>query len=154
MDWLKWKGLIKGTFTSLFPTTVHFTVWMNTNIKPILFVWSKYSRVQCNRLLRWCPSPDCSNAIKVAYVEAAPVTCRCGHTFCFACGENWHDPVRCCLLKKWIKVNKDQVTYLILVYIIRYYYSSLSVKLCSLLKFLLIIMALSVLTTRHRHGSQ
>ncbi|VVC98096.1 unnamed protein product [Leptidea sinapis] len=57
----------------------------------------------CNRLLRWCPSPDCSNAIKVAYVEAAPVTCRCTHTFCFACGENWHDPVRCCLLRKWIK---------------------------------------------------
>ena len=23
------------------------------------------SFVQCNRLLRWCPSPDCSNAIKV-----------------------------------------------------------------------------------------
>ena len=23
------------------------------------------SFVQCNRLLRWCPSPDCSNAVKV-----------------------------------------------------------------------------------------
>ena len=23
------------------------------------------SFVQCNRLLKWCPSPDCSNAVKV-----------------------------------------------------------------------------------------
>ncbi|XP_034833519.1 E3 ubiquitin-protein ligase ariadne-1 isoform X1 [Maniola jurtina] len=65
------------------------------------------SFIECNRLLRWCPSPDCSNAIKVAYVEAAPVTCRCGHSFCYACGENWHDPVRCCLLRKWIKKCDD-----------------------------------------------
>ncbi|XP_026465232.1 potential E3 ubiquitin-protein ligase ariadne-1-like [Ctenocephalides felis] len=43
----------------------------------------------CNRLLRWCPSPDCSNAIKVQYVEARPVTCRCH------------------LLRKWIKKCDD-----------------------------------------------
>nr|XP_023028452.1 potential E3 ubiquitin-protein ligase ariadne-1-like [Leptinotarsa decemlineata] len=62
---------------------------------------------QCNRLLRWCPSPDCSNAIKVQHVEALRVTCKCNHTFCFACGENWHDPVKCHLLKKWIKKCDD-----------------------------------------------
>lgn len=65
------------------------------------------SFVECNRLLRWCPSPDCSNAVKVQYVEACPVKCSCGHTFCFACGENWHDPVRCYLLKKWQKKCDD-----------------------------------------------
>ncbi|KAI8434147.1 hypothetical protein MSG28_012272 [Choristoneura fumiferana] len=75
--------------------------------------WSEYLTTKimeeglCNRLLRWCPSPDCSNAIKVAYVDAAPVTCRCQHTFCFSCGENWHDPVRCSLLRKWIKKCDD-----------------------------------------------
>ena len=74
------------------------------------------------RLLRWCPSPDCSNAVKVRkwkqrmakikfnvdfllvnyskpdsksrrklflfkvqHVEARPVKCACGHTFCFSC---------------------------------------------------------------------
>lgn len=63
--------------------------------------------LQCNRLLRWCPSPDCNNAIKVQYVEARPVTCKCTHTFCFACGENWHDPVKCHLLRKWIKKCDD-----------------------------------------------
>uniref|UniRef100_A0A6M2DJA0 RBR-type E3 ubiquitin transferase n=1 Tax=Xenopsylla cheopis TaxID=163159 RepID=A0A6M2DJA0_XENCH len=65
------------------------------------------SFVECNRLLRWCPSPDCSNAIKVQYVEARPVTCRCRHVFCFACAENWHDPVKCHLLRKWIKKCDD-----------------------------------------------
>ncbi|XKL68058.1 hypothetical protein PGB90_003549 [Kerria lacca] len=65
------------------------------------------SFVQCNRLLRWCPSPDCNNVIKVHNVEPRPVTCKCLHTFCFLCGENWHDPVKCHLLKKWIKKCDD-----------------------------------------------
>ncbi|XP_077284873.1 E3 ubiquitin-protein ligase ariadne-1 isoform X1 [Arctopsyche grandis] len=65
------------------------------------------SFVECNRLLRWCPSPDCNNAVKVQYVEPQPVTCKCSHTFCFSCGENWHDPVKCHLLKKWIKKCDD-----------------------------------------------
>ncbi|XP_014285126.1 E3 ubiquitin-protein ligase ariadne-1 isoform X1 [Halyomorpha halys] len=65
------------------------------------------SFVECNRLLRWCPSPDCNNAIKVSYVEARPVVCKCLHTFCFACGEAWHDPVKCHLLKRWIKKCDD-----------------------------------------------
>lgn len=65
------------------------------------------SFVECNRLLRWCPSPDCSYAIKVSYVDAKPVSCQCGYVFCFACGESWHDPVKCGLLKKWIKKCDD-----------------------------------------------
>uniref|UniRef100_A0A8D8YH36 RBR-type E3 ubiquitin transferase n=1 Tax=Cacopsylla melanoneura TaxID=428564 RepID=A0A8D8YH36_9HEMI len=65
------------------------------------------SFVECNRLLRWCPSPDCNNAVKVQHVEPHPVTCKCGHRFCFACGENWHDPVRCNLLRRWIKKCDD-----------------------------------------------
>ncbi|XP_023338775.1 E3 ubiquitin-protein ligase arih1 isoform X2 [Eurytemora carolleeae] len=65
------------------------------------------SFVQCNRLLRWCPSPDCNNAVKVQHVEAKLVKCRCGHSFCFNCAENWHDPVRCPLIKKWIKKCDD-----------------------------------------------
>lgn len=65
------------------------------------------SFVECNRLLRWCPSADCTYAVKVSYVDARPVVCKCGHTFCFDCGENWHDPVQCRLLKKWLKKCDD-----------------------------------------------
>ncbi|KAJ6636514.1 E3 ubiquitin-protein ligase ariadne-1 [Pseudolycoriella hygida] len=65
------------------------------------------SFVECNRLLRWCPSADCTYAIKVMHVESRPVVCKCGHIFCFECGENWHDPVQCRLLKKWMKKCAD-----------------------------------------------
>lgn len=65
------------------------------------------SFVECNRLLRWCPAPDCGHAVKVQYFDTKPVTCKCGHTFCFACGENWHDPVQCKWLRKWIKKCDD-----------------------------------------------
>ncbi|GBM64165.1 E3 ubiquitin-protein ligase ARIH1 [Araneus ventricosus] len=63
--------------------------------------------IVCNRLLRHCPQPGCSYVIRVQYVEARPVTCACGHTFCFKCSENWHDPITCHLLKKWEKKCHD-----------------------------------------------
>ena len=31
----------------------------------------------------------------------------CGSHFSFACGESWHDPVKCKWLKKWIKKCDD-----------------------------------------------
>ncbi|CAL8074760.1 unnamed protein product [Orchesella dallaii] len=65
------------------------------------------SFVQCNRLMRWCPSADCTNAIRVQWVDWRPVTCACTHTFCFQCGNNWHDPVKCVWLKKWLKKCDD-----------------------------------------------
>jgi ariadne-1 len=65
------------------------------------------SFVECNRLMRWCPSANCSNAAKAQYFDAKPVQCICQHIFCFGCGESWHDPVRCKWLKKWIKKCDD-----------------------------------------------
>ncbi|KAG8507448.1 E3 ubiquitin-protein ligase ARIH1 [Galemys pyrenaicus] len=69
---------------------------------------------QCNRLLKWCPAPDCHHVVKVQYPDAKPVRCKCGRQFCFNCGENWHDPVKCKViiifkqwLKKWIKKCDD-----------------------------------------------
>ncbi|ESO01657.1 hypothetical protein HELRODRAFT_100509 [Helobdella robusta] len=65
------------------------------------------SFVECNRLLRWCTAPNCSFVIKVQHSDARPVRCKCGNVFCFACGENWHDPVQCKWLKRWIKKCDD-----------------------------------------------
>ncbi|KAF6039830.1 ARIH1 [Bugula neritina] len=65
------------------------------------------SFVECNRLLRWCPAADCGRAIRVNYVDSKPVTCTCGHRFCFSCAESWHDPVKCFWLKKWVKKCDD-----------------------------------------------
>ena len=52
------------------------------------------SFVERNRLLTWCPSTNCNNAIEVRYNECQPVTCKCKHTFCFVCKKNWHGPVK------------------------------------------------------------
>lgn len=65
------------------------------------------SFVECNRLLHWCPVADCGHIIKVQYFDNKAVTCSCGHVFCFACGENWHDPVQCKWLRRWIKKCDD-----------------------------------------------
>jgi len=65
------------------------------------------SFVTCNRLMRWCPAPDCNNAARVGHLDSRPVKCKCGHTFCFSCAENWHDPVKCALIRKWIKKCDD-----------------------------------------------
>ncbi|RWS02822.1 E3 ubiquitin-protein ligase arih1-like protein, partial [Leptotrombidium deliense] len=56
---------------------------------------------------RWCPNPLCSHVVKVKFFDSLKVRCYCGKTFCFECGENWHEPVNCDLLKKWIKKCKD-----------------------------------------------
>lgn len=60
-----------------------------------------------NGLIKWCPAPDCPNAIKVETADAKPTLCHCGCLFCFSCCENWHSPVRCKLLKKWLKKCQD-----------------------------------------------
>lgn len=42
---------------------------------------------QCNRLLKWCPAPDCHHVVKVQYPDAKPVRCKCGRQF-------WWEPLR------------------------------------------------------------
>jgi len=65
------------------------------------------SFVTRNRRLKWCPGPDCPNAIKAESAEAKLVICHCGVSFCFLCCEDWHDPISCKLLKKWRKKCRD-----------------------------------------------
>ncbi|CAP27237.2 Protein CBG07133 [Caenorhabditis briggsae] len=38
---------------------------------------------------------------KLTHTDNHPITCPCGCTFCFSCGENWHAPVSCRLLRIW-----------------------------------------------------
>ena len=57
--------------------------------------------------MKWCPAPDCPNAILVESLEAKPVQCNCGNVFCFHCSEQFHAPVSCKLLKKWKKKCVD-----------------------------------------------
>lgn len=79
-------------------------------------VMLKYQRlitnsfVQCNRLIKWCPSPGCCNAIKLKDFDgnSCPVTCSCKQSWCFKCQNlGSHIPVSCEMLKKWLKKCED-----------------------------------------------
>ena len=66
--------------------------------------------VERHRLMKWCPAPDCSNAVQMKCVAPQLVKCNCGHSFCFACSENWHAPIHCDLIKHWNKIIQKHPT--------------------------------------------
>lgn len=54
------------------------------------------SFVEDNRMVEWCPAPDCQFAVEsLVDLQAEPldVACNCGSTFCFTCKEEAHRPV-------------------------------------------------------------
>lgn len=60
--------------------------------------------------MRWCPSPQCSLAIKAERFldNRQNCTCECGTSFCFNCGESPHDPIPCNLMEEWNKDDNDE----------------------------------------------
>ncbi|SPQ24665.1 5577b835-84b8-4981-a7ab-217d192f1f40 [Thermothielavioides terrestris] len=69
--------------------------------------------VEDKETLKWCPAPDCENAIECAVKKkdldrvVPTVSCLCGHRFCFGCALNDHQPAPCELVKKWLKKCAD-----------------------------------------------
>ncbi|ANB15420.1 E3 ubiquitin-protein ligase HEL1 [Sugiyamaella lignohabitans] len=69
--------------------------------------------VDGNQHYKWCPAPDCDNAIEcnVDFQDLKKVVpsvkCSCGHEFCFGCGDDEHQPAMCVLVKKWRQKCKD-----------------------------------------------
>ncbi|KAL2752149.1 hypothetical protein ACRALDRAFT_2044959 [Sodiomyces alcalophilus JCM 7366] len=69
--------------------------------------------VEDKDVLKWCPAPDCQNAIECGVKKkdldkvVPTVACLCGHRFCFGCILNDHQPAPCELVKKWLKKCAD-----------------------------------------------
>lgn len=63
--------------------------------------------VSNNRLIKWCPSPDCSRAVKVdvGAPDQPAVRCHCGFQFCFACKEETHNLIPCSTVKEFKEVK-------------------------------------------------
>jgi ariadne-1 len=62
-------------------------------------------------LLKWCPAPDCCQAVS-ARAGALSVQCSCKHRFCFACGLEDHQPASCKDLQRWmVKCRDDSETF-------------------------------------------
>lgn len=83
------------------------SILKDSNIRSNYHKLIAHSFVHSNRLMKWCPAPDCHNAIKAVYNDAKPVKCLCGFTFCFGCSQPSHEPVICAWLKKWLKKCDD-----------------------------------------------
>jgi ariadne-1 len=64
------------------------------------------SYVNDNSLIKWCTSiPPCGKAIKLLTNDQLNnVECDCGHKFCFACGEEQHEPATCSMYAKWKRI--------------------------------------------------
>ncbi|KAI0148603.1 IBR domain-containing protein [Xylariaceae sp. FL1272] len=69
--------------------------------------------VEDNDTLKWCPAPDCTNAVECAIKKkdldkvVPTVVCGCTHRFCFGCTLNDHLPAPCELVRKWLKKCAD-----------------------------------------------
>lgn len=66
------------------------------------------SFVKCHKLIKWCPSPGCINAVQVSSIESRAVSCKLKHSFCFSCLEENHEPVKCEMLQMWRKNSREE----------------------------------------------
>lgn len=57
--------------------------------------------------MKWCPAPECGHAVKVSHPEPKRIECKCGFIFCFDCVQQWHEPVTCEVLRRWLKKCND-----------------------------------------------
>ncbi|XP_055332157.1 E3 ubiquitin-protein ligase arih1-like [Paramacrobiotus metropolitanus] len=66
------------------------------------------SFVDFHPCMRRCPGTDCLRVACVQERSWIPICCEpCDLTFCFLCGNEWHDPIKCDWLKKWQKKCMD-----------------------------------------------
>lgn len=66
--------------------------------------------VENNKLMKWCPSRDCDQAIcaKAFSADPEPVTCtKCTQVWCFTCQDTVHTPISCTMMKRWRKKCSD-----------------------------------------------
>lgn len=63
--------------------------------------------------VKWCPQPNCGNAISVtadmikSFGLHSVVKCECGYRFCFWCHREAHAPATCDQVKEWEKKCAD-----------------------------------------------
>lgn len=57
--------------------------------------------------IKWCPNPNCENAVEYPISKDSTVCCSCGLQWCFLCSHEQHDPAPCDLVGKWKTQEKD-----------------------------------------------
>lgn len=51
--------------------------------------------------IKYCPSKDCSLAMRVTSSSTTDVACPCGTKFCFKCAQEAHAPAPCNVARQW-----------------------------------------------------
>lgn len=61
-------------------------------------------------LMRRCGNGDCEGVFKVRRIQPRLVTCsQCKAESCFKCGDDYHAPVDCQMLRKWKSLGENHV---------------------------------------------
>eukprot|EP01128_Nolandella_sp_AFSM9_P004514 TRINITY_DN203_c0_g1_i1.p1 TRINITY_DN203_c0_g1~~TRINITY_DN203_c0_g1_i1.p1 ORF type:complete len:511 (+),score=102.99 TRINITY_DN203_c0_g1_i1:232-1764(+) len=91
--------------------------FVNSALKHETKVLEKYNRLLSDAFvngsanIRWCPGSACGNAVEVEILKEKEVSCSCGTTFCFGCGNLPHAPTTCKMINDWnVKVGSDGET--------------------------------------------
>ncbi|OAF67666.1 hypothetical protein A3Q56_04604 [Intoshia linei] len=65
--------------------------------------------VRSNKLLCWCPKPDCTFASRIKCGKIFTIKCNCAGEYCFNCKQDNHEPLSCDLIEKWNKIVKSDL---------------------------------------------
>lgn len=120
-----WQGHLSAMLTTLganvggtkcmfpnCPVRISFTVWQRLAVPA---EYDKYWYFQVKEFVErskryvFCTNPTCGRAIhyKGTGKSADVVECECGRRFCFACGQEKHNPASCQQLQMWSERNSD-----------------------------------------------
>ncbi|KFD50894.1 hypothetical protein M513_08207 [Trichuris suis] len=58
--------------------------------------------IKVNSKLKQCPQTNCPYLLHRREGCLQKAVCKCGYEFCFNCCQEWHEPLECHLLKRWI----------------------------------------------------
>ncbi|KAM7221924.1 E3 ubiquitin-protein ligase dbl4 [Rhypophila decipiens] len=88
-------------------------ILVTSELKERYFQLLNRTYVEDKDTLKWCPAPDCQNAVECAVKKkdlekvVPTVACACQHRFCFGCNNNDHQPAPCRLVKMWLQKCAD-----------------------------------------------
>lgn len=70
--------------------------------------WHRKQYTETNKLLKWCPKPECSHLIKLStgYSEEHADCGGCGTSFCLKCDNEPHEPATCDMYARWLGKTK------------------------------------------------
>jgi len=78
------------------------------NYREKYMMWHCRQFTDDNKNIKWCPQKNCNFIIeKSDYVMRNNITCHCGKSFCFSCGEEDHVPSNCGDVRLWLEKEQN-----------------------------------------------